>query len=221
MIKYLIWDLDGTLFDTYPAFTESFLMILRDHGYSTDADWVLSLTKVGFSHCASLLASQYGLIQEEVEKSFWQNYEDVPHEDQYLMQGAKELCEYMISEGGMNVIVTHRDRASMIGLLETHKVEALFTDCIAGDEGFPLKPDPSAVEAIIERNDIVKELAVLVGDRDMDAGAGLAAGVRTCLLNARYSSVQADYHVDHLNELRQLIQEENDVGLKDTSNLNT
>ena len=29
MIKYLIWDLDGTLFDTYPAFTDAFLAALN------------------------------------------------------------------------------------------------------------------------------------------------------------------------------------------------
>jgi phosphoglycolate phosphatase-like HAD superfamily hydrolase len=92
----------------------------------------------------------------------------------------------------------------------------LFTDCIAGDEGFPMKPDPSAVEAIIERNDIVKELAVLVGDRDMDAEAGLAAGVRMCLLGVSNGSIQATYHVDHLNELRQLIKKENDFELGNT-----
>jgi phosphoglycolate phosphatase-like HAD superfamily hydrolase len=53
----------------------------------------------------------------------------------------------------------------MIDLLNTHGVEALFADFIAGDEGFPMKPDPEGVEAIIERNGIDKEKSLLVGDR--------------------------------------------------------
>ncbi|HEY46509.1 MAG TPA: HAD hydrolase-like protein [Anaerolineae bacterium] len=209
MIKYLIWDLDGTLFDTYPAFTDAFLEALNDFQYSADPEWVLSLTKVNFSHCASVLASHFHLTEEEVENAFWRHYLAMPLETQVLMPGAKDLCEYIVGLGGMNVIVTHRDRPSTIDLLGTHGVEALFADFIAGDDGYPMKPDPGGVEVIIERNRIDKEQALLVGDRDMDIEAGLASGVRTCLFGLRGGPSSADYLVDDLNKLRDMIREEN------------
>jgi phosphoglycolate phosphatase-like HAD superfamily hydrolase len=215
MIKNIIWDLDGTLFDTYPAFTDAFLAALSDFRYSADPGWVLSLAKIDFSHCASVLASHFHLAQEEVESAFWQHYSAMPLETQGLMPGAKDLCEYIVRAGGMNVIVTHRDRPSMIGLLKTHGVEALFADFIAGDEGFPMKPDPGGVETIIERNGIDKEQSLLIGDRDIDIEAGLASGVRTCLLGVRGGRSQADYLVDDLNELRDMIREENEFELND------
>lgn len=215
MIKYLIWDLDGTLFDTYPAFTDAFLAALSDFRYIADPEWVLSLAKINFRHCASVLASHFQLTEEEVEGAFWQHYLAMPLETQVLIPGAKELCEYIVKVGGMNVIVTHRDRDSTIGLLKTHEVEALFADFIAGDDGFPMKPDPGGVEAIIERNGIVKEQSLLVGDRDMDIDAGLASGVRTCLLGVRGGPSQADYLVDDLNKLSDMIREENEFELND------
>jgi beta-phosphoglucomutase-like phosphatase (HAD superfamily) len=70
MIKFLIWDLEGTLFDTYPAFTDAFLEALSDFQYSADPEWVLSMTKINFRHCASVLASHFHLTQEEVENAF-------------------------------------------------------------------------------------------------------------------------------------------------------
>jgi phosphoglycolate phosphatase-like HAD superfamily hydrolase len=221
MIKYLIWDLDGTLFDTYPAFTEAFLAALSDFRCSADPEWVLSLTKINFSHCAFALASHFHLAPEEVEQAFWQHYFAMPLESQVLMPGARELCEYMIRIGGMNVIVTHRDRASTIDILKTHAVEALFTDFVAGDEGFPKKPDPGGVEAIIERNGIDKGLSLLVGDREIDIEAGLASGVRTCLLGAGSDPSRADYLVGDLKELRGMIREQNKSELNDRSTLNT
>lgn len=221
MIKYLIWDLDGTLFDTYPAFTEAFLEALSDFQYAADPDWVLSLTKINFSHCASVLASHFHLTQEEVEDAFWKHYLAMPLKTQFLMPGAKDLCEYIVRLGGMNVIVTHRDRASTNAILKTHGVEALFTDFIAGDDGFPLKPDPSGVEAIITRNDMDKEQSLLVGDREMDIEAGLASGVRPCLLGEGGGSSRADYFVDDLYQLWDMIREENRLELNDTSTINT
>jgi phosphoglycolate phosphatase-like HAD superfamily hydrolase len=221
MIKNIIWDLDGTLFDTYPAFIEAFLAALSDFQHSADPEWVMSLAKINFSHCASVLASHFHLTQEEVERAFWRHYSAIPLEIQGLMPGAKDLCEYIVRTGGMNVIVTHRDRLSMIGLLETHGVEALFTDFIAGDDGFPLKPDPGAVEAIIERNGMDKALSLLVGDRSIDIAAGLASGVRTCLMGVRGSPIEADYLVGDLNELRDMIRQENESELNETSRRNT
>jgi phosphoglycolate phosphatase-like HAD superfamily hydrolase len=221
MIKYLIWDLDGTLFDTYPAFTEAFLEALNDFHYDADPAWVLSLTKINFGHCASVLASHFHLTQEEVEGAFWKHYLAMPLNTQFLMPRAKDLCAYMVRLGGMNVIVTHRDRASTSAILKTHGVEALFTDFIAGDDGFPLKPDPSGVEAIITRNDIDKQQSLLVGDREMDIEAGLASGVRTCLMDVRGGSSRADFLVDDLHQLWDMIREENRLELNDSSMINT
>jgi HAD superfamily hydrolase (TIGR01549 family) len=208
LIKNIIWDLDGTLFDTYPTFTKSFFAALSEFGHSADPQWILGLTKVSFSHCASVMASRFDVNQEELENAFWKHYRDIPLEAQPLMEGAKDLCHYTINAGGMNVIVTHRDRSSMTDLLKTNEIDMLFKDCIAGDEGYPLKPDPSSVEAIMERNDLEKECSILVGDREIDIEAGLATGIRTCLLDARNVSTKANYHVEQLGDLLKILQEE-------------
>jgi phosphoglycolate phosphatase-like HAD superfamily hydrolase len=209
MIQYLIWDLDGTLFDTYPALSGAFLTALNDFGYTVDPDWALRLAKIGLNHCASVLASHYQVPQEEVEEAFWRHYRATPVEAQCLLPGAKNLCDDIVAIGGMNVIVTHRERKSMIAILKAYAVDDLFTDFVAGDDGYPKKPDPEAFEAIIERNGIVKDMALSVGDREIDVEAGRASGIRTCLLDASESPSQADFRVGDLTELMDIIREEN------------
>jgi beta-phosphoglucomutase-like phosphatase (HAD superfamily) len=46
MIQHLIWDVDGTLFDTYPAIARALQAALTDMGVAAPLDWILSLAQV-------------------------------------------------------------------------------------------------------------------------------------------------------------------------------
>ena len=45
MIRNIIWDADGTLFDTYPAIASAFKAALADLGKEAAVDWIESLAK--------------------------------------------------------------------------------------------------------------------------------------------------------------------------------
>ncbi len=45
MIENLIWDFDGSLFNTYPAMVRLFRKALAIHGYDASEDEILSLMK--------------------------------------------------------------------------------------------------------------------------------------------------------------------------------
>ena len=109
MIRHLIWDLDGTLFDTYPSFTTAFLAALADWGHNPDPDEVFQLARVGLSFCASTLAATYHLPKSAVEGAFSHQYAQIPFYQQPLMPGAMELCAAFVRTGGVNLIVTGED----------------------------------------------------------------------------------------------------------------
>lgn len=54
----ILWDFDGTLFDTYPAYTTIFLEVL-DHNCS--AEEIFNPLKVSFSHAVE----QLGITEEQ------------------------------------------------------------------------------------------------------------------------------------------------------------
>jgi phosphoglycolate phosphatase-like HAD superfamily hydrolase len=210
MIKHLIWDLDGTLFDTYPAFAEAFSSFLKELGHVVDPARVIGLAKVGLDHCATILADENHLESLTVKQGFSRHYDQIPHIQHQLMPGARELCEYIVWIGGKNVLVSHRGRQSMAGLLKAHDLESLFPDSISSDDGFPRKPDPTGVQAIITRNGIVPAEALMVGDRALDIEAGRGAGLRTCLLGGLDFHGQVDYQVNNLKELMTILKIENE-----------
>jgi phosphoglycolate phosphatase-like HAD superfamily hydrolase len=211
VILNLVWDLDGTLFDTYPSFHQAFLEALNELGHAADPEWVMGLGKISLSHCAAVVAETYRLSHDEMLETFERKYQAIPYPAQPPMPGAKELCEYVVQIRGLNVIVTHRRRQSTIGLLESHGLDALIADHITSDDGFPRKPNPEAVEVIMARNALSKEISILVGDRPLDVEAGAAAGIRTCLLGAEDGRSKPDYRVDDLHQLERIIHEENEI----------
>lgn len=211
MIRHLIWDFDGTLFDTYPAFTQAFVSALARCGHSVDPARVSRLARVGLAHCAAQLADRYGCAKGTVKQAFQEEYSRIDYEQQGPMPGALDLCSYIMGCSGSNVIVTHRGRQSTIALLRAHGMEHLFRDIIAGDDGFPRKPHPGGIEAIVERNELVKEYSLVIGDRELDVQAGKLAGLRTCILGRADQGISATYSVPNLDELRQIILSENEV----------
>jgi phosphoglycolate phosphatase-like HAD superfamily hydrolase len=215
MIKHLIWDLDGTLFDTYPALTDAFLAALADWGHTPEPEVVLGLLQVSMTHCITSLAEAYQLPQEALESGFQSHHARIPYHQQILMPGAQAACAYIRSLGGKNVIVTHRPRHSTMELLDVHGLNPLIDDCIAGDDEFPKKPDPASMLAIMSRNGIDPSEGLAVGDRELDIGAGQAAGLRTCLLGRLDTVVKPDFQVDHLDEVLEIIQRENRSGRED------
>jgi phosphoglycolate phosphatase-like HAD superfamily hydrolase len=212
MIKHLIWDLDGTLIDTYPAFVSAFASTLADFGHYPDPDYVLGLTLVNLNFCVETLADAYQITPASIEQGFDRYYSQISYRQQPLMPGAYALCRYIASTEGKNLIVTHRRRSSTTSLLEAHSIQSLITDLIAGDDGLPKKPDPTSFEIIMARNNVVEGETLSIGDRTLDIAAGKAAGIRTCLLGKVENQDQPDFRVDELNELLKIIQQDHGNG---------
>ncbi len=180
MLRNIIWDVDGTLFDTYPSIVRAFRGALIDLGQDAPLDRIETLARESLSHCVSVLAASHGLPADDLERAFQQRYSLETAVDSPPFPGAINVCRYIASIGGRNVIATHRSRAGTRALLEAHGMATLFAGMLAGDDGYPRKPDPAIFEAAMTQFDLGRAETITVGDRDIDIQAGLAAGIRTC-----------------------------------------
>ena len=193
MIRHLIWDVDGTLFDTYPAIARSFQAAARDLGAIVAYNEVMRLAQVSVDHCLTTLSNTYALPSDQLEELFDQHYRTITPEDQPPFAGAEAVCEYIRSHGGLNLIVTHRRRAGLDRLLATHRLTDYFADITSNDDGYPRKPDPAAFNALIERHQLPRDATLGVGDRDIDILAAQAAGLRAALFGANYGASTPDF----------------------------
>jgi phosphoglycolate phosphatase-like HAD superfamily hydrolase len=216
MIKHILWDLDGTLFETNPAISNAILASLVDHGFHPKPDIVRELAKVSASHCIAILAETLRIASREIHEGFYYHYGEIPYFEQPIKPGAFELCSYIHTHGGHNLIITHRGNRSTKELLRYHGLNALISDFITGDDGFPKKPDPESLLAILKRNQLEASEAVTIGDQKIDVIAGQAAGLRTCILGQEDPKTQADFQVNSFYELIEIIQQENSNGKEKT-----
>lgn len=201
MIRNIIWDLDGTLFDTYPAISRAFKMALNNFGKDAHLDWIEELARISIGHCATTLAEKFQLNEDELGDAFVNHYDLVKPEDQPPFPGVITLCQYIYSIGGKNVIVTHRREVGTVKLLSAHHLADYFAGYITGDDSYPRKPDPAAFNAIMEIHSLKREETMTIGDRDIDILAGQAAGVFTCLFGPKIDGIRADLTVSSFDEL--------------------
>ncbi len=213
MIRYLIWDADGTLFNTYPAIAKAMEIALEELGGRAPFERIDRLCKVSFSHCIATLSEEFGLDAERFNALFYERYGALPAEDQAPFPGAVALCDYVRSLGGDNFVLTHRGRTSLYRLLSTHGIGDYFPDCVAGDDGFPRKPDPAAFNALIERNDLPREQTLAIGDRELDLLAAHRAGVRACFFGSNPHEEEAEFEVVDYVALLNQIGRENEAEL--------
>lgn len=201
MYRNIIWDVDGTLFDTYPAIAKALKAALNDLGTDAPLDWITEVAKRSLSQVDAVLADTYHLDQTELARAIDQHFDRITFEENPPFPGVVELCQYICSIGGKNVIVTHRGRKGTQGLLTTHRLDSYFAGSITRDDGYPRKPDPAAFEAALAIYDLERDATLTVGDRDIDIQAGQAAGLFSCRYGNEGDDVQADLVISHFGEL--------------------
>jgi phosphoglycolate phosphatase-like HAD superfamily hydrolase len=208
VIRHLIWDVDGTLFDTYPAIVRAFLLALEDFGKSDSAHHVEHSAKVGLTFCASQLAILHDVPEGALGDRFGELYSAIPKSVQLPFDGVKAVCERVLARGGSNSIATHRARESAEELLSTHAMRHMFSEIVGGDDGFPKKPSPESFLAIIGRRALDRVETAAIGDRDVDIQAGKAAGIRTCLYHRGEGEYSADLVFSDYKELLLYLEED-------------
>jgi phosphoglycolate phosphatase-like HAD superfamily hydrolase len=205
VIRHVIWDVDGTLFDTYPAIVGSLHAAATDLGAPVALDETHALALIEVDHCLKVLAATYDLPLDLLADGFARHYQQTPPADQPPFDGAAEACRLIQARGGLNLIVTHRRRAGLDRLLAANGMADLFADIISHDDGFPRKPDPSAFLTLIERHHLPREETLAIGDRELDILAAQAAGLSAALVGTAAVTATPEVVLPDFHTLRRMI----------------
>lgn len=201
LIRNIFWDLDGTVFDTYPAITYAISKSLNEMGFSVALNVIDGLARQSIEHCMKTLAQRFKLDGELLRAKFSESYREISPAKQIPFPGVREICNWVHQQGGLNVIVTHRKVQSTQELLDFHDLYSCFDDILSADQGYPRKPDPAMVFAVLEKHSLLADETLMVGDRELDIQAGLGAGVHTCLFGGLKTSLPVDITIDSYEQL--------------------
>lgn len=205
MYRHLIWDFDGTLYDTYPQMTEALLAALGEFGQTADYNEAYGLIKITLFHAANVYARRFSLPVDALIAAF-----HVHHAAQTAfpaMPGLESCLTQTKQSGCSHYLFTHRDRRA-VTQLEADGFTRYFTGYVTREDGFADKPSPEAVQYLMRRYGFAAGDALMIGDRDIDMGSGQAAGVAGVLLDpgGYYPEWKAEYLIQSLAEVPALIQ---------------
>jgi HAD superfamily hydrolase (TIGR01549 family) len=206
--RNLIWDFDGTVFDTYPEITQAFIDVLKkDYGVSYDYKKAYSLAKASITFCIESLADEFNIDRDEFYENFKKRYfGELTYKDKPF-EGVEEVLNY-VSERGGNFLITHRGSESLNEFLIRNDFTKYFIEIVSSDANFPLKPDPASFNYIIDKYKLKKEETLGVGDRILDIEAANSAGIKSCFFDPGGSKIgTATYNISKMKDLLNILKE--------------
>ena len=208
MIKYLVFDFDGTLADTTEGILQTTRATFARMGLPIPSDADIRLG-IGLPLKGSLHTA--GVPDERLDEG-----SDIYHEIFYeiapkhitIYPGVRESLEMLAAKGLRMGIATSRTEHSLVMLLEEHGIRQYFE--ILGSVGCVErpKPAPDLVQWVLERFGADPSEAMVIGDTTYDILMGTAAGCRTCAVSYGNHSVERllTASPDHIvQDLRDLV----------------
>lgn len=205
LIRDIIWDFDGTLFDTYPETVNAFKRSLKDNGINETNENILKFIKISEGCAFTHFKELYNLGDDFIDK-FKLYKRNIKPETSKPFPFAEKVCKWIVNQGGRNFIITHRGD-STLEFLRHYGMLNYFTEVITRKYGFKRKPDPEAFLYLIEKYKINKSTALAIGDREFEILGGKAAGIKVCLYDTNKVDFTEtpDFYIDSLKELIKII----------------
>lgn len=176
------WDFDGTLFDTYPTMVEAFVKVFGDNQIKVDKKEVYEIMRRYSVGEAINWYSKNTKLDKKVLRGHFDE-EDAQLLDRVSsFENVEILLEKIVKNGGRNFLLTHRDESSM-KVLKRDKIDKYFTDYVTAKNKFPRKPNPESLNYLIEKNQVNRKKAVMIGDRNLDIQAGHNAQIAGILFD--------------------------------------
>jgi HAD superfamily hydrolase (TIGR01549 family) len=204
MDKRLIWDFDGTLYDTYPQMAQALVAALKDLGCAGEERDAYERMKITLYHAVCSYAQQFGLDTDTLMAAFRAHHgmqSTLP-----MMPGLADCLHATAAMGCRHYLFTHRDGRAL-AQLEADGLIGFFTDSVTREDGFADKPSPEAILHLMTKHGFTAADAYMIGDREIDMASGRAAGAGCILLDPEglYKDAQVDYRIDTLAEIPALL----------------
>ena len=204
----IIWDFDGTLFDTYPAMCRDLQQVMAGLGVQTELADLMARFTVSRETVLTWCGELAGLPSQEIDRAYRAWVAEHGQPEAHPFPHVREFLERFQAAGGKNFVFTHRS-GSVHDYLAGEGLTAYFTDVVSAGSTYAKKPDPAGNNHLITAHGLDRGRTLAVGDRELDVLAAKRAGIDACLVDPALPETAADWRVRDLGALDAL------VGLED------
>ncbi|HEL1605245.1 TPA: HAD-IA family hydrolase [Streptococcus suis] len=205
MTPTFIWDLDGTLLDSYEAILAGIQETYEQFDLPFDREEVRKcILRYSVKDLLVRDADKYGLDSDELNRvratSLKEKNTQIP-----LMAGATEILDWTAQQGIQNFVYTHKSDNAFQVLAELG-IAHHFTEILTSDSGFARKPSPEALLFLIEKYGLDKENTYYIGDRLLDVETAINAGIHS--INLQIDGVEKTWKIVSLLDIKQILTDE-------------
>ncbi|MGB9750583.1 MAG: HAD family hydrolase [Caldisericia bacterium] len=215
MIKLIIFDFDGTLFDTKEDIARSVNIYLKELGFEElEEEKIYKFIGNGSDY---LLKKSL----EEIGKKDFLNYSIVRFLEIYREESTKKVKPFDGIKAILDelkdktlYIITNKDEESAKMILRKFDMEKYFKKVIGRNTYTLKKPDPSLMEIVLKEENVKRDEVLMVGDSEIDYKFAKEAQVKNIIVLwggigevEKLRELKADFIVNYPNEIVELINE--------------
>lgn len=165
-IKLVIFDWDGTLFDSVGQIVRSLQYAAQRHQQTLTADAAKHVIGLGLPEVMRTLFPDVPTLHHQILNDYSQHYVEHSKQDKWF-DGVARLLDILASQGKMLAVATGKSRAGLDRvLLQTGSHERFIVTRAASETRS--KPDPLMLQQILQHCDLTPNQALMVGDSSYD-----------------------------------------------------
>ena len=193
-----IWDLDGTLLDSYEAILsgieETFAQFAIPYDKEKVREFILKYSVQDlFVQVAEERKLDVKVLNQVRAQSLAEKNAQV-----VLMPGAREVLAWADQVGIQQFVYTHKgDNA--FAILRDLGLESYFTEILTSQSGFARKPSPEAATYLLDKYQLNPKKTYYIGDRTLDVKFAQNSGIQS--INFLESTYEGNHRIQGLADI--------------------
>ena len=199
-----IWDLDGTLLDSYEVILSGIEETFAQFSIPYDKEQVREfILKFSVQDLLVQVAEERKLDVEVLNQVRAQSLAE-KNAQVVLMLGARDVLNWADQVGIRNFVYTHKgDNAFTI--LRDLGLESYFTAILTSQSGFARKPSPEAATYLLDKYQLNPNNTYYIGDRTLDVEFAQNSGIQS--INFLESSYEGNHRIQELADITRIFED--------------
>lgn len=208
MRRAVIWDLDGTLLDSYGVIVKSLHTALMEAGVFLSREEIRTYAlKYSIEKLLTNVAKEYSISLEQLHLRHRQISGTMLMQIE-PMKNALQILQQLDERGVENYVYTHRG-STTVPVLDNLSMTGYFKEILTSKSGFPRKPAPDAITYLMNKYGLDAAGTYYVGDRSLDMASAKNAGIASILFrqddSVDVSTGQETYTVTDLMQILDIV----------------
>ena len=196
-----IWDLDGTLLDSYEAILAGIEETFAQFDIPYDKAEVRAfILQTSVQDLLEKVGEERGLDADMLNQVRAQSLAE-KNAQVVLMPGAREVLAWADKQGIQQFVYTHKGDNSLT-ILQDLGLDAYFTEILTSQSGFARKPNPEAATYLINKYHLKPDRTFYIGDRTLDIEFAQNSGIQS--INFLETPVDCNYQITSLEDIPSL-----------------